>query len=265
MFLRARVRWKVPLVSWWERSPYHHLQSVEKGNGMLSLSWRWKNPSFPSDSGRRGASFHCSCPESLLETAWIYYRFLKTSEAITRAGNTFPIEHAHHKPSECVPSPLLPPVDFSNNNQKSAPHQRKVWYFLSWHTCMPDEPLVVVGVMTNETSLQVWMTNVMKMYCLLIQLLSCYKARREFPFSCLPSETVTLLVWNASWFCWHWFLVFAGYVLPSHVTEEMLWECKQLGAHSPATLLTTLMFFNTKYVFHFGLIYQQALFMFCLP
>ncbi|XP_008153987.1 transcriptional regulator QRICH1 [Eptesicus fuscus] len=38
-----------------------------------------------------------------------------------------------------------------------------------------------------------------------------------------------------------------GYVLPSHVTEEMLWECKQLGAHSPSTLLTTLMFFNTKY------------------
>ncbi|XP_028681204.1 transcriptional regulator QRICH1-like [Erpetoichthys calabaricus] len=38
-----------------------------------------------------------------------------------------------------------------------------------------------------------------------------------------------------------------GYVIPSHVTEEMLWECKQLGAHSPATLLTTLMFFNTKY------------------
>ncbi|XP_070594173.1 transcriptional regulator QRICH1 [Erythrolamprus reginae] len=38
-----------------------------------------------------------------------------------------------------------------------------------------------------------------------------------------------------------------GYVLPNHVTEEMLWECKQLGAHSPATLLTTLMFFNTKY------------------
>lgn len=37
-----------------------------------------------------------------------------------------------------------------------------------------------------------------------------------------------------------------GYVLPSHVTEEMLWECKQLGAHSPSTLLTTLMFFNTK-------------------
>ncbi|XP_001367745.1 transcriptional regulator QRICH1 [Monodelphis domestica] len=38
-----------------------------------------------------------------------------------------------------------------------------------------------------------------------------------------------------------------GYVLPSRVTEEMLWECKQLGAHSPSTLLTTLMFFNTKY------------------
>lgn len=39
-----------------------------------------------------------------------------------------------------------------------------------------------------------------------------------------------------------------GYIIPSHVTEEMLWECKQLGAHSPATLLTTLMFFNTKWV-----------------
>ncbi|XP_008280883.1 glutamine-rich protein 1 isoform X2 [Stegastes partitus] len=38
-----------------------------------------------------------------------------------------------------------------------------------------------------------------------------------------------------------------GYVIPSHVTEEMLWECKQLGAHSPSTLLTTLMYFNTKY------------------
>lgn len=44
------------------------------------------------------------------------------------------------------------------------------------------------------------------------------------------------------------FFICTGYVLPSHVTEEMLWECKQLGAHSPATLLTTLMFFNTKYV-----------------
>ncbi|XP_024240763.1 transcriptional regulator QRICH1 isoform X3 [Oncorhynchus tshawytscha] len=37
-----------------------------------------------------------------------------------------------------------------------------------------------------------------------------------------------------------------GYLIASQVTEEMLWECKQLGAHSPATLLTTLMFFNTK-------------------
>uniref|UniRef100_A0A8C7Z0B2 Glutamine-rich 1 n=1 Tax=Oryzias sinensis TaxID=183150 RepID=A0A8C7Z0B2_9TELE len=40
-----------------------------------------------------------------------------------------------------------------------------------------------------------------------------------------------------------------GYIIPTHVTEEMLWECKQLGAHSPSTLLTTLMYFNTKY-FH---------------
>lgn len=44
------------------------------------------------------------------------------------------------------------------------------------------------------------------------------------------------------------FPLLPGYIIPSHVTEEMLWECKQLGAHSPSTLLTTLMFFNTKYV-----------------
>lgn len=44
----------------------------------------------------------------------------------------------------------------------------------------------------------------------------------------------------------HFFPPLPGYIIPSHVTEEMLWECKQLGAHSPSTLLTTLMFFNTK-------------------
>ncbi|XP_067420454.1 transcriptional regulator QRICH1-like isoform X2 [Emydura macquarii macquarii] len=38
-----------------------------------------------------------------------------------------------------------------------------------------------------------------------------------------------------------------GYVLSSCIMEEMLWDCKQLGAHSPATLLFTLMYFNTKY------------------
>ncbi|XP_061535099.1 transcriptional regulator QRICH1-like isoform X5 [Phycodurus eques] len=47
-----------------------------------------------------------------------------------------------------------------------------------------------------------------------------------------------------------------GYIISSHVTEEMLWECKQLGAHSPSTLLTTLMFFNTKY-FHLKTIDQH--------
>ncbi|XP_062248126.1 transcriptional regulator QRICH1-like isoform X1 [Platichthys flesus] len=47
-----------------------------------------------------------------------------------------------------------------------------------------------------------------------------------------------------------------GYIIPSHVTEEMLWECKQLGAHSPSTLLTTLMFFNTKY-FHLKTVDQH--------
>uniref|UniRef100_A0A8C1GLC2 Glutamine-rich 1 n=1 Tax=Cyprinus carpio TaxID=7962 RepID=A0A8C1GLC2_CYPCA len=47
-----------------------------------------------------------------------------------------------------------------------------------------------------------------------------------------------------------------GYIIPSHVTEEMLWECKQLGAHSPSTLLTTLMYFNTKY-FHLTTVEQH--------
>uniref|UniRef100_A0A8B9L7Z8 Glutamine rich 1 n=1 Tax=Astyanax mexicanus TaxID=7994 RepID=A0A8B9L7Z8_ASTMX len=47
-----------------------------------------------------------------------------------------------------------------------------------------------------------------------------------------------------------------GYIIPSHVSEEMLWECKQLGAHSPSTLLTTLMYFNTKY-FHLTTVEQH--------
>lgn len=38
-----------------------------------------------------------------------------------------------------------------------------------------------------------------------------------------------------------------GYIIPSCISEDMLWECKQLGAHSPSTLLFTLMYFNTKY------------------
>ncbi|XP_041867585.1 uncharacterized protein LOC121656583 isoform X2 [Melanotaenia boesemani] len=38
----------------------------------------------------------------------------------------------------------------------------------------------------------------------------------------------------------------SGYV-PSCVEEEFLWECKQLGAYSPITLLNTLMFFCCKY------------------
>ncbi|KAM8974475.1 transcriptional regulator QRICH1-like [Pelodytes ibericus] len=38
-----------------------------------------------------------------------------------------------------------------------------------------------------------------------------------------------------------------GYIISSCVSEDMLWECKQLGAHSPTTLLFTLMYFNTKY------------------
>ncbi|XP_051889737.1 transcriptional regulator QRICH1-like isoform X1 [Pristis pectinata] len=46
---------------------------------------------------------------------------------------------------------------------------------------------------------------------------------------------------------WHPKISLLGYVIPSRITEEMLWDCKQLGAHSPATLLYTLMYFNTKY------------------
>ncbi|XP_060698541.1 transcriptional regulator QRICH1-like [Hemiscyllium ocellatum] len=46
---------------------------------------------------------------------------------------------------------------------------------------------------------------------------------------------------------WHPKISPLGYVIPSRITEEMLWDCKQLGAHSPATLLYTLMYFNTKY------------------
>lgn len=42
----------------------------------------------------------------------------------------------------------------------------------------------------------------------------------------------------------------AQYIV-TRVEEEHLWECKQLGAHSPHVLLNTLMFFNTK---HFNLV-----------
>ncbi|XP_016281056.1 transcriptional regulator QRICH1-like isoform X1 [Monodelphis domestica] len=38
-----------------------------------------------------------------------------------------------------------------------------------------------------------------------------------------------------------------GRVLSSCIMEQMLWDCRQLGAHSPSTLLFTLMYFNTKY------------------
>lgn len=43
---------------------------------------------------------------------------------------------------------------------------------------------------------------------------------------------------------------FVEYIV-TRVEEEHLWECKQLGAHSPHVLLSTLMFFNTK---HFNLV-----------
>lgn len=46
------------------------------------------------------------------------------------------------------------------------------------------------------------------------------------------------------------YFYFIEYIV-TRVEEEHLWECKQLGAHSPHVLLSTLMFFNTK---HFNLV-----------
>jgi len=45
-------------------------------------------------------------------------------------------------------------------------------------------------------------------------------------------------------------LVSVAEYIVTRVEEEHLWESKQLGAHSPHVLLSTLMFFNTK---HFNL------------
>jgi hypothetical protein len=36
---------------------------------------------------------------------------------------------------------------------------------------------------------------------------------------------------------------------PSRIEEELLWEAKQLGAHTPWILLNTILYFNTKYFF----------------
>lgn len=36
---------------------------------------------------------------------------------------------------------------------------------------------------------------------------------------------------------------------PSRIEEELLWEGKQLGAHTPWVLLNTILYFNTKYFF----------------
>lgn len=49
---------------------------------------------------------------------------------------------------------------------------------------------------------------------------------------------------------------FVEYIV-TRVEEEHLWECKQLGAHSPHVLLSTLMFFNTK---HFNLVVRENYF-----
>lgn len=40
---------------------------------------------------------------------------------------------------------------------------------------------------------------------------------------------------------------FEAGITSSRFEEEILWESKQLGAHSPYALLHTVMYFNTKY------------------
>jgi hypothetical protein len=40
-------------------------------------------------------------------------------------------------------------------------------------------------------------------------------------------------------------LIVAGHLI-CRIEEEHLWECKQLGAHSPHVLLNTLIYFNTR-------------------
>ena len=55
-------------------------------------------------------------------------------------------------------------------------------------------------------------------------------------------ETIKIILFNAEY-------------IVTRVEEEHLWECKQLGAHSPHVLLSTLMFFNTK---HFNLVVRTV-------
>ncbi|KAG8229734.1 hypothetical protein J437_LFUL007909 [Ladona fulva] len=46
-------------------------------------------------------------------------------------------------------------------------------------------------------------------------------------------------------------------LISTRVSEEHLWESRQLGAHSPYVLLSTLVFFNTKY-FHLWTVDDHA-------
>ncbi|KAG5331923.1 ZMYM3 protein, partial [Acromyrmex charruanus] len=66
---------------------------------------------------------------------------------------------------------------------------------------------------------------------------------------CFAIRNCTFLFPTFCLFEYH-IVCFAEYIV-TRVEEEHLWECKQLGAHSPHVLLSTLMFFNTK---HFNLI-----------
>lgn len=80
-------------------------------------------------------------------------------------------------------------------------------------------------------------------------------------FSVLYNDARKLFVACATFI--HYF-VFASIISQLHfieyivtrVEEEHLWECKQLGAHSPHVLLSTLMFFNTK---HFNLVVSLSI------
>lgn len=80
-------------------------------------------------------------------------------------------------------------------------------------------------------------------------LIAWMKWRKNFLF-----YTMILVIFKQNLFMRKLTLKFSNYFIEYIVTrveEEHLWESKQLGAHSPHVLLSTLMFFNTK---HFNLV-----------
>ena len=73
----------------------------------------------------------------------------------------------------------------------------------------------------------------------------------KLPRSFLFSTTILVSFFNRISKSFDILLTNVAEYIVTRVEEEHLWECKQLGAHSPHVLLSTLMFFNTK---HFNLV-----------